>query len=221
MTVQDLDINIKFMQSVELLYLNEDDALTGTAGKRDLLGSLARYLRLSIQMDEEYSGKGIDVYTGDGAVLQDAGGIAWTYDESCRSYTVTWGGRTLCLESGSVPITLYRGEKTIPGCLTGPDLVICRKGSDLENVAVAEIQKNIDIHSQADLESLTQSIIKLCCFTSEETAGHFAMGIYFGLHPDYCYVFVFRNGRMERTCYRFEKKTGIWKKEQPQQVIAV
>jgi hypothetical protein len=224
MTVKDLDINIKFMQSVELLYLNEDDSLSDdSVSVGELLGALARFLRLTIQLDEEYSGKGIDIYPGSEAGLQ-IDGITYSYDETQKSYAVEWGNRRFSLEGDSVPIGLASGKKTIQESFLPPDLVICKKGCNLENVAVAEIKKNIDLRVLEDIESLTQSFIKLCCYTRDKTnenSGMFAAGIYFGLHRDTCYVFIFRNGKVTQPCYRFEKRTGIWKKQHPDEVIAL
>jgi hypothetical protein len=227
MTVQDRDVNIKFMQSVELLYLNDDGAFDeDSVSARDLFGPIARYLRLSIQLDEEYSGKGIDVYVGEEATLQESREITYSYDEASHSYAVKWGDKAFCIDGDSIPtasMIASNGEKTIRNGSLQPDLVIYKKGSNLENVAIAEIQKNADLHSQDDLEKVTQSMIKLCCYTRDETelSGMFATGIYFGLHRDYCYVFIFRNGKLEHPCYRYEEKTGIWKKQQPEQAIAV
>lgn len=227
MSVYDQDINIKFMQSVELLYLNEDDALANDEMSAiDLYSVLARYLRLSIQLDEDYSGKGISVDVGDQAGFGDMNSISYKFDQTQGCYDVKWGDAKFCINRSDIPLEpqFNQNERIIENETLKPTLVIHKKGVDTDNIAVAEIQKNIDLSNQKDLENLLQSFIKLCCFTLDKTGKHkgiYSTGLYFGLHQNFCYVFIFRNGKIENPCYRFEKKTGIWKKLHPDQIINI
>jgi hypothetical protein len=226
MAVYDQDINIKFMQSVELLYLNDDDAIANVqVSAGELLGDLARYLRLSIQLDEDYSGKGISVDIGEDADIGKKNAICYSFDQTRGCYDVKWGDMNFCIDRSVIPlepIFMNLNEGIIENEALTPDLVVHKKGFDTNNIAFAEIKKNIDPGNQTDLKNLVQSFIKLCCFTWDETGqqiGMYSAGLYFGLHRDYCYVFVFRNGKIEIPCYRFEKRTGIWKKLQPEEII--